>query len=352
MTIILAIETSCDETAAAVIENGYYLRSNVVASQIELHRRYGGVFPEVASRQHILTINTVIHDALTQANVAWPDLNAIAVTQGPGLAGSLLVGVNTAKGLSLAQELPLIGINHLEGHLCSTWVATEAVKPDMQFPILSLIVSGGHTQLVLTHDYGRYQILGHTIDDAAGEAFDKIARLLGLGYPGGPAIQAAAKQGNSKAYPLPRAKTKQPYDFSFSGLKTAVLRLIQPYTNNLQKPSDMTQPMPMPADLPVEDLAASMQAAVVDALVTKTKAAAEAYQVQEVHIVGGVSANQLLREEVQDRLPYVVRIPPLFLCTDNAAMIGAAAYLHYIRGNFGGLDMDVLPSLQLEGYPA
>ena len=348
MTLILAIETSCDETAAAVIEDGLHIRSNIVASQIELHRRYGGVFPEVASRQHILSIGAVVEDAIAQAGIGWGDVDAVAVTCGPGLTGSLLVGVNTAKGLALSLNRPLIGVNHLEGHLYSNWLAVDGTPPPpIVFPVLCLIVSGGHTELVLMRDHGRYEVLGRTVDDAAGEAFDKTARLLGLGYPGGPAIQRAAQEGNPAAFKLPRAKTARPYDFSFSGLKTAVLRIVQRYADNIQRPADAPPDAPPPRGLPAADLAAAVQSAIVDALVEKTAAAAEAHAAREVFVAGGVSANAHLRRQMTARLPCPVRFPPLFLCTDNAAMIGAAAHRHFLAGRFSDFDLDVTPNLKL-----
>lgn len=347
MTTILAIETSCDETAAAVIEDGQRIKSNIVASQIELHRRYGGVFPEVASRQHILAIDTVIRDAMTQANIDFSALDAVAVTRGPGLVGSLLVGVNAAKGISLAQNLPLIGVNHLEGHLYSNWLQTGDTPPAIVFPVLVLIVSGGHTELVLMRGHGEYEILGRTIDDAAGEAFDKVARLLGLGYPGGPEIQKAAVNGSHTAFELPRATTKRPYDFSFSGLKTAVLRLVQRYEKSVHRPADVAVSAPEMPNLPVADIAASVQWAIVDALVQKTASAAEAFEVKEVLLAGGVSANGVLREQMSARLAVPVRYPPIYLCTDNAAMIGAAAHQHFLRGEFSGANLDVTPNLKL-----
>jgi N6-L-threonylcarbamoyladenine synthase len=348
MTKILAIETSCDETAAAVIEDGRYIRSNIVASQIDIHRRYGGIFPEVASRQHILAIDTVVQDAVTEAKIHWKELDAIAVTCGPGLSGSLLVGVNAAKGIAMAQELPLIGVNHLEGHLYSNWLVTEEQSGNIAFPALTLIVSGGHTELVLVKNHGDYEVLGRTIDDAAGEAFDKTARLLGVGYPGGPAIQKAAEKGNPAAFRLPRAKTKGAYDFSFSGLKTAVLRIVQRYTGGLQKPAATAQKALPNIGLSVEDMAASVQWAIVDALVEKTRRAAEETGVKEVLLAGGVSANALLRQEMRARLPLPVKFPPLNLCTDNAAMIGAAAYHPCLAGKFSNLDMDVFPNLKIQ----
>ncbi len=351
MTKILAIETSCDETAAAVIEDGVFIRSNVVASQIDIHRRYGGVFPEVASRQHILAISTVIQDALIQARTGWNDLEAVAVTYGPGLAGSLLVGVNAAKGIALALRLPLIGVNHLEGHLYSNWLDVEGngSPPKIKFPVLSLIVSGGHTELVLVRGHGDYEILGRTLDDAAGEAFDKVARILGIGYPGGPAIQKAAEGGNPAAYKFPRAKLKDSYDFSFSGLKTAVLREVQKYTNvdKMHHPEKSAQQQLPLNGMPAANIAASFQMAVVDVLVDKTKAAADQYAVKEILLAGGVSANSLLRNKMMGSAGRPVRVPPLYLCTDNAAMIGAAAYWHWQAGDVASQDLDVKANLRL-----
>lgn len=350
MTKILAIETSCDETAAAVIVDGCHIKSNVVASQIDIHRRYGGIFPEVASRQHILAIGTVIQDALIEARTGWNELNAIGVTYGPGLAGSLLVGINAAKGIALTLGIPLLGVNHLEGHLYSNWLDTERIgqPPPIKFPALSLIVSGGHTELVLIRDHGDYEILGRTIDDAAGEAFDKVARMLDIGFPGGPAIQEAALGGNPNAYNFPRARLGDgSLDFSFSGLKTAVLRVIQKYKF---PPAETAKPggqLPLRA-LPIADIAASFQMAVVDALVGKTKAAAEKYNVTEILLAGGVSANALLRNKMMAEAGRPVRVPPLALCTDNAAMIGAAAYWHLQRGRIADLDLDVVANLRLD----
>jgi N6-L-threonylcarbamoyladenine synthase len=354
MTKILAIETSCDETAAAVIEDGYRICSNVVASQIDIHRRYGGVFPEVASRQHILAISTVIQDALIEARTGWNELEAVAVTYGPGLAGSLLVGVNAAKGIALALNIPLIGVNHLEGHLYSNWLDTnnQDRPPRKKFPALCLIVSGGHTELVLIRNHGNYEILGRTIDDAAGEAFDKVARLLNLGYPGGPAIEKAATGGNPNAYKFPRAKLGDSSDFSFSGLKTAVLRVAQKFTNvdklHHPKPNAKEEAqLPLP-NMPTANIAASFQMAVVDILVEKTKAAAEQYDVSEILLAGGVSANTLLRNKMMSNAGQPVLVPPLWLCTDNAAMIGAAAYWRLQAGHTAGWDLDVIPNLKLD----
>lgn len=352
MTKILAIETSCDETAAAIIEDGFRIHSNVVASQIDIHRRYGGIFPEVASRQHILAISTVIQDALIEARVKWDDLDAVAVTYGPGLAGSLLVGVNAAKGIALANDLPLIGINHLEGHLYSNWLdATgHGHPPRKKFPALCLIVSGGHTELVLIRNHGNYEVLGRTIDDAAGEAFDKVARLMGIGYPGGPAIQEAAKGGNPNAYKFPRARLGDSFDFSFSGLKTAVLRVVQKYTkvDKLHQPGHNRTQAQLPlSNIPIADIAASFQMAVIDILVSKTGAAAERYDVAEILLAGGVSANTLLRNKMMTSLGRPVLVPPPVLCTDNAAMIGAAAYWHLQTGHIADWDLDVVANLRL-----
>lgn len=347
---ILAIETSCDETAAAVIVDGTRLLSNVVATQIDIHRRYGGVFPEVASRQHVLTIAPVLRDALTQAGLVSPaDVDAIAVTMGPGLAGSLLVGVNAAKGLAFASGRPLIGVNHIEGHIYSNWIdliGDTASAPD-QFPALVLVISGGHTELILMRGHGDYTLLGATLDDAAGEAFDKVARLLNLGFPGGPAIQHAAESGNPARFDLPRALLNNPdhrYTFSFSGLKTAVLNL----TRRLER--EGIDPFAAPT---VHDIAASFQQAVAEVLIEKTARAAQDFDVKRICICGGVSANAAVRAAAQQRfaaLDIPLSIPPLFLCTDNAAMIGAAAYYRLANNPDAvdrALELDVFPNLPL-----
>jgi N6-L-threonylcarbamoyladenine synthase len=330
---ILGIETSCDETAVSVVENGNAVLSSKVASQAELHARFGGVFPEVASRQHIRTIYKILDESLHQAHLTLSDVDAVAVTRGPGLPGSLVVGLNMAKGLALATGLPLVGVNHLEGHIYSAWIQSDLSSPrsEPQFPLLILIVSGGHTELVLMEDHLRYRRLGGTLDDAAGEAFDKVARLLGLSYPGGPSIQRAAEIGNSAAFSFPRAMMDDSWDFSFSGLKTAVLRQVRALQKYRQS-------------LPVADLAASFQAAVVDVLVSKTIGAAVEFNASEILIAGGVSANRTLREMIRARADCRVHIPPIWLCTDNAAMIAAAGYYRFVAGQRDELDIDALPN--------
>lgn len=334
---ILGIESSCDETAAAVIENGRAILSSVVASQIDLHAKYGGVFPEVASRQHIRTVYGVVEQALQQAHLSLNEIDAIAVTRGPGLAGSLVVGMNMAKGLAVGTGLPLVGVNHLEGHIYSAW-AYPADMPNPpaapQFPLLALLVSGGHTELNLMEDHLNYRRLGATLDDAAGEAFDKVARLLGLPYPGGPSIQKAAAQGNPHAFSFPRARLDGSWDFSFSGLKTAVLRTVRELEDQKRI-------------LPVEDLAASFQTAVVDVLLTKTMKAAHTFNVKQIIVAGGVSANKALREAFLGQNEFPVSIPALSLCTDNAAMIATAGYYHFALGQRDSLDLDVLPTWPL-----
>jgi len=334
---VLGIESSCDETAAAVVENGRCLRSNVVATQIDLHKHYGGVFPEVASRQHILSVFPVVEEALQRAHVSLENIDAIAVTRGPGLAGSLVVGMNMAKGLAFGSSLPLVGVNHLEGHIYSAWVyGEEFPQPPAapEFPLLALLVSGGHTELNLITDHLCYQRLGATLDDAAGEAFDKVARLIGLSYPGGPSVQKAAAEGDPQAFDFPRAKLDGTWNFSFSGIKTAVLRVVR----KLQEENKV---------LPVNDLAASFQACAVDVLFSKTLKAAREYGVKAIVVAGGVSANRALREAFMAQKEFPIFIPPLSLCTDNAAMIAAAGYYHFINGQIDPLDLDVLPTWPL-----
>jgi N6-L-threonylcarbamoyladenine synthase len=333
---ILALETSCDETACAILENGRALLSSVVASQMEIHARYGGVYPEVASRQHVLSVTPVVEQALAEAHLTLKEIDAIAVTQGPGLAGSLVVGMNMAKGLALGAGLPLVGVNHLEGHLYSAWIydADEAPPPEPQFPLLALLVSGGHTELNLMSDHLTYTRLGSTLDDAAGEAFDKVSRLLELGYPGGPAIQKSAEEGDATRFKFPRAWLEGTHNFSFSGIKTAVLY----EARELKKRS---------SSLPIPDLAASFQQAVIDVLFKKTMIAAREFGAKEILVAGGVSANRALRKTFKSQTEFPVHIPPLSLCTDNAAMIAAAGYYRFTRGHISSLDMDVLPTWEL-----
>jgi N6-L-threonylcarbamoyladenine synthase len=347
MTLILGIETSCDETAAAVIEDGTRIHSNVVASQIDIHSQYGGVFPEVASRIHVEAISVVARRALDEANVAFDQIDAIAVTYGPGLAGSLVVGVNFAKGLALGWDKPLIGVNHIEGHIYSLWL-TEAAD-QITFPVLCLIVSGGHTELLLMTDHGQYRMLGNTLDDAAGEAFDKVGRMLGLPYPGGPSIEKAARQGDPATYPFKRPMTGDGFDFSFSGLKTAVMRAVQlpPASGKRTRGEESMAPNNLKPGINIGDVAASFQAAAIDMLVEKTIKAAESHNVTAIHIAGGVSANTLLREEMVSHSAIPVRYPPLWLCTDNAAMIAAAGYWRFRSGQRDDFSLDVYPMLDI-----
>ena len=353
---ILAIETSCDETAAAVIDNGKFIRSNIVASQIDMHQQYGGVFPEMASRAHVEAIVPTVQQAMAVAGASWESLSAVAVTRGPGLPGSLVVGVNAAKGISLARGLPLIGVNHLEGHIYSHWLtqdlwAQSGGQPP--FPVIALIVSGGHTELILMRGHGQYELVGHTVDDAAGEAFDKVARSLGLGYPGGSAIEKLVQEsGDPQRFKFSRPKVSGimrgdrkatnyggAYDFSFSGTKTAVLNLIQEQGGRKDG-----QLLPQ---VPVADIAAGFQESVVEWLTQTTARAVEAFGAKTVLVGGGVSANKVLRERMQGRLTVPVSFPPLALCTDNAAMIGAAAHFAFVRGLRDTLEMDVAPDLKL-----
>ncbi len=322
---ILGIETSCDETAAAVVEDGVSILSNQIASQVEIHARYGGIVPEVASRQHILAIIPIIEQAMAEAKATWSDLDGIAVTIGPGLAGSLLVGANVAKAIALAHGLPIIGVNHLEGHIYANWLTDRSID----FPSVCLIVSGGHSDLVLMRGHGDYVVLGRTRDDAAGEAFDKAARILKLGYPGGPAIEQAARAGTTSIQ-LPRAWLKGTSDFSFSGIKTALLRLVEAGKVSSQA-----------------DAAASFQEAVTDVLVTKTVAIAKEHRVKQILLAGGVASNELLRQRLVKNSPLPVLIPPPVLCTDNAAMIAACGYYRFRAGKIDGLGLDVIPGLKL-----
>jgi len=322
---ILGIETSCDETAAAVVEDGVKILSNQIASQVEIHARYGGIVPEVASRQHILAIIPILKQAMAEAKATWRDLDGIAVTIGPGLAGSLLVGVNVAKAIALAHGLPVTGVNHLEGHIYAGWLINRSID----FPLVCLIVSGGHSDLALMRGHGDYVVLGRTRDDASGEAFDKAARILGLGYPGGPAIEQAARNGIA-SLKLPRAWLKGTSDFSFSGVKTALLRLVEG------------------GKLPIQaDAAASFQEAVVDVLVTKTVAVAKERRVKQILLVGGVASNELLRQQLVKNSPIPVLFPEPVFCTDNAAMIAACGYYRFQAGKIDSLDLDVVPGLKL-----
>jgi N6-L-threonylcarbamoyladenine synthase len=327
--LMLGIETSCDETSAAVLRHGSEILSNVISSQADLHEIYGGVVPELASRRHVETINPAIEQALGEAECGWDHLDAVAVTRGPGLVGALLVGVAAAKAIALARGVPIVGVHHLEGHI----YANHLAFPELKYPLLCLIVSGGHTHLVLVRGYGQYDIVGHTRDDAAGEAFDKVARLLGLPFPGGPNIQKAAEEGDPAAYRFPRADLGDSLDFSFSGLKTAVLRTLE------KEPGAS-----------VADVAASFQAAVVDVLVDRTMAAAERYRLTTVALGGGVAANgplrAAMREAGEERGLRVVWPPPI-LCTDNAAMIAAAGYQRLVSRGPDGLDLETAATIPL-----
>ncbi len=395
--LVLGIESSCDETGAALVRDGRYLLSNVVASQTEIHNRYGGVVPEVASRQQLATIIPVLETALEQSGCDWKGIDAIAATYGPGLAGSLLVGLTVGKTLALAHNLPFLGVNHLEAHIYANWLRKKNQTPlrdkstnadceymegDPIFPLICLVISGAHSELVLVRGHGQYELLGRTRDDAAGEAFDKVARILGLGYPGGPAIQQAAQHAEEElkqqqkspllarnAYRLPRAWLRGTYDFSFSGLKTAMLHLAEGVVENQQshvsssgdgKPGSSgpqtTQYRRMGAQaaqrgtINIGLLAASFQEAIVEVLAVKTRLAAQEYHVKQVVLAGGVAANISLRTRLEQELrPLNIRLsyPPIEFCTDNAAMIASAAYFHLCRGEQHGLDLDVQPGLSL-----
>ena len=347
--LILGIETSCDETAASVVEDGRRVRSNVVASQVELHARYGGVVPEVASRQHLLSIIPVVTQALKEAGVGLDGLDSVAVTYGPGLAGALLVGVNLAKALAFARDIPLLGINHLEGHIYAAWLLDDDPARQPGFPLLCLVASGGHTDLLVMEGHGDYRLLGRSRDDAAGEAFDKAARILGLGYPGGPAIQRVAMDV-TPAERLPRAWMRGTLDFSFSGLKTALLHRARELGVDVVPIADQVDGVPPTAV--VEDLAAAFQESVVEVLVAKTLDAAEQVGARGIVLGGGVTANALLRERFaaeSGELP--VLVPPPALCVDNAAMIAACAFYRYASDQPAretqGWDLDILPSLVL-----
>lgn len=344
MTYILGIETSCDETASAVVIDGKTIAANVIASQIDIHSKYGGVFPELASRAHVEAIGAVVEQAVDDAGIGYEQLDAIAVTRGPGLVGSLLVGVNYAKGLALATGKPLIGINHLEGHVYSLWL-TQPFR-EVTFPVLVLIVSGGHSELLLMTEHGKYERLGGTVDDAAGEAFDKVGRMLNLPFPGGPNIERAAQMGNPNAFAFPRPKRDESFDFSFSGLKTAVLREVtvpQSAEARAQRHRPAEKNPKLRSDISVNDVAASFQDALVDTLVLKTARAAKDHHATEIFMAGGVSANQLLRQKMRKETELPVRYPPLNLCTDNGAMIAAAGYFRFQSGLRSDLDLDVLP---------
>lgn len=342
MTRILGIETSCDETAVAIVRDGSEIESNVIASQTDLHARYGGVMPEQASRAHLRAILPALDEALSAARADWSSIDAVAVTHGPGLAGALLVGVNVAKGLAFARRKPLLGINHLEGHVYANWLSV-ATEPG--FPLVGLIVSGGHTDLVLAHDHGRYRRLGRTRDDAAGEAFDKVARMFGLGFPGGPLIERAALAGDATRFRFPRAWLEpDTWDVSFSGVKTAVLHTVR---DLLGADPDALSAEERRGRLPVADLAASFQAVVVDVLATRVVRAADAFGASRVALGGGVAANRTLLRTIEERAAVPVICPPPVLCTDNAAMIAAAAYFRFRAGERATLALDVEPNLPI-----
>lgn len=332
--VILAIETSCDETSAAVVKDGRDVLSNIISSQMELHKLYGGVVPEIASRKHIEAVNIVVQQALDEAGMTFENVNAIAVTYGPGLVGALLVGLSTAKALAFSLNKPLIGVHHIEGHIAANYIEHKDLKP----PFICLVASGGHSHIVHVKDYDSFEIIGKTRDDAAGEAFDKIARVLGLGYPGGPLIDKLSKEGDCCFVQFPRVTFDDCiYDFSFSGLKTSVIN----YINRLEQKGDKIN---------TADIAASFQAAVVDVLADKTIKAAKEKKVEIIALAGGVAANTALREEISKRSKkekIKVIYPPIVLCTDNAAMIGSAAYYKYLKGDFDELDLNAVPNLKL-----
>lgn len=341
---ILAIETSCDETGIAVVVGGRRIEANVVASQVAVHAATGGIVPEVAARQQLRWIVPTLDAALREAEAGWGDLDAVAVTYGPGLIGSLLVGVNLAKGLAASHDLPLVPVNHIEGHIYANWLtdapeADAVLPPEPPFPLLCLVVSGGHTQLVLMADHGRYRLLGQTVDDAAGEAFDKVGRMLGLPYPGGPAISAAG-EGVAPATRFPLARPSGRYDFSFSGLKTAVLREVEGYRARGEP-------------IPVDGIAAAFERAAVEQLVRRTVAAAEEHDVAAVALGGGVAANRMLRRTLGERLVGIpLLVPPAAWCTDNGAMIGAAAAYRFAAGERAGPALEAVPALALRWQAA
>ena len=331
---ILAIESSCDETAAAVVQDGRKVLSNIISSQIEIHKLYGGVVPEIASRKHIEKVIQVVDEALKEASLTMDEIDAVAVTYGPGLVGALLVGVSAAKSIAFAHNKPLIGVHHIEGHISANYIENEELEP----PFLCLVVSGGHTNLVIVKDYGEYEVLGKTRDDAAGEAFDKVARAIGLGYPGGPKIQKISEEGNKDAIAFPRAKVADnPFDFSFSGLKSSVLN----YINSCEMKGE---------EINKADIAASFQEAVVDVLVSHTIEGAKQLGFKKIAMAGGVASNTVLREEMKEaceRRGFIFYHPSPILCTDNAAMIGAAAYYDYKKGLISDLTLNAVPSLKL-----
>lgn len=332
--LILAIESSCDETAAAVVKNGRTVLSNIINSQIDIHTLYGGVVPEIASRRHIENINPVVEMALKEAGVTLDDITAVAVTYGPGLVGALLVGVAEAKAIAFAKKKPLVGVHHIEGHISANYIEHKELEP----PFAALVVSGGHTHLVMVEDYGKYEIIGRTRDDAAGEAFDKVARAVGLGYPGGPKIDKLAKEGNPHAIEFPRAHVEDaPYDFSFSGIKSAVLN----YLNSCEMKGE---------EVNRADLVASFQNAVVEALVTRAMKLVDEMNLKKLAVAGGVASNSALRAALQeacDKRNVKFYSPSPKLCTDNAAMIGAAGYYEYINGVRHGYDLNAVPNLKL-----
>lgn len=332
--LTLAIETSCDETSVAVIKDGREVLSNIISSQIDIHRKFGGVVPEIASRKHIESINPIIQEAMDKANIGFKDIDLIGVTQGPGLVGALLIGISTAKSLAYGLDIPIIGVNHIEGHVCANYIEHKDLEP----PFTCLIVSGGHTYLVQANSYTDYELIGRTRDDAAGEAFDKVARALGLPYPGGPVIDKLSTTGNKEAIEFPRVMLEpKSYDFSFSGLKTAVLN----YLNQREQKGE---------EIVIEDVAASFQQAVLDVLVDKSFRLAKERKSKKIVIAGGVAANQGLRTMMEERGKkegIEIFYPSRILCTDNAAMIGAAAYFNYKEGKKSDLHLNVIPNLDL-----